>query len=109
MNYLYKTYTSSNPAGVQINLGVYALCEAILTKKRKFDGVQALKKWCGIEEPPRDGRKDKPAPKTESVIKVYEQNKELKNIQIAEIVGCTPEMVCKALRLIGVRRIKRGK
>lgn len=101
-SYLYRTYASNNPAGIEINLGVYALCEAILAKK---DPTKMLKKWCGIEEPPKDGRKDdRPAPKTESVIRLYEKNKKLKNREIAKIVGCTPEMVCKALRSIGVRR-----
>lgn len=47
MNYLYRTYTSNNPAGVQINLGYYALAECII--KGTYASV-ALSRWCGLKQ-----------------------------------------------------------
>lgn len=45
MNYLYRTYTSNNPAGIQINLGYYALAECII--KGTYTSI-ALQKWCDL-------------------------------------------------------------
>jgi len=107
MNYLYRTYTSSNPAGVQINLGVYALVECICT-----DGnPQAiLDKWCGTGEhlnhrEKRDKRHD--GSKTKKIIRLLRKDNTLRNTEIAKRVGCTREMVTIVLRRLGIGRRNR--
>ena len=112
---VYRTYTSNNPSGVIINPGWYALAEAIMTEHRIYD---IMRKWCNVVDSLPDAlpkaektvkrkkRKYKRvAPtKTQQIIKLYRQNKKMKNIEIAKIVGCTQEMVGIALHRIGVRR-----
>ena len=44
--YTYRTFTSNNPSGIQINLGYYALAECIL--KGTWASV-ALSRWCDLK------------------------------------------------------------
>ena len=112
MNYLYRTYASHNPAGIVINPGWYALAEAILTHTH-IDRI--MRRWFGIKEDPVKIRKRKrlphkkkhPSPITDKILAMYRANKKLQNIEIAEMVGCTPRMVCIALRKHGIRRYKK--
>jgi hypothetical protein len=109
-----RIWASSNPSGIIINPGYYALAEAILTNHRIYD---IMRKWCNVvdalpaalpapekvERKKRKYRRVAPT-KTKKIIKLYHKNKKMKNKRIAEIVGCTPEMVGKVLHSIGVRR-----
>ena len=103
---------NSNPSGIVINYGYYALAECILTEHRIYD---VMRRWCNVVdalptplEQIKKRKKRRPGvkghPKTDMIIKLYRRNPKMKNIQIAEKVGCTKEMVCIALRKIGVRR-----
>jgi DNA-binding Lrp family transcriptional regulator len=44
--------------------------------------------------------------KTKRILAIYEKYPEYQNRQIAKIANCTPEMVGKVLRKIGIRRNK---
>ena len=109
-NYVYRTYASNNPGGIDINLGYYALAECILNEKAHPSAV--LLRWCGLwfdkEKERKEYEKPIPAPrtgaKTKKILAIYKRNPRTKNRRIAEIVGCTPEMVGKVLHKIGVRR-----
>ena len=109
---VFETYGNYNPSGIVINPGYYALTEAIRTKRSIYD---IMRRWFGIKEeytkiPRRKKRmckphkKKHPSPISDQIVKLYTENKSLRNIEIAELVGCTPRMVCIALRKIGVRR-----
>lgn len=109
MNYLYHAYVSHNPAGIDINLGYYALCECIVTKT---NASTALLRWCGLwfdkgkEKPNFDKheKKKKVGAKTQKILQLYEKNPNYTNRKIAQLVKCTPEMVGIVLHKIGVRR-----
>jgi len=104
---------NSNPSGIVINYGYYALAEAILTEHRIYD---IMRRWCNVVDAlpdplpiiPKPKKKKKPKVvrvlKTDKIIALYRKNPKLQNIQIAKKVGCTEEMVGKALRKIGIRR-----
>ena len=103
---IHDSWVSKNPSGVVINPGWYALAEAILTNRSIY---RIMHRWFGIKEEPvrlRRKRKHKkhPSPISDQIVKMYRANKKLRNIEIAEIIGCTPRMVCIALRKIGIRR-----
>lgn len=104
MGSVYRTYTSNNPSGVVINPGWYALAEEILTEKAIH---RIMWRWFGIKDKPPPKRKKPwkhPAPISDKIIKMYKENKKLKNIEIAYKIGCSPEMVSKALRKVGICR-----
>lgn len=110
MNCIYTSYTSNNPAGIEINLGYYALCECIV--KGTFASV-ALSRWCGLWSDKLRPRKiyelkkprKKPiGKKTKKILEIYRKNPEYKNTKIAKLANCTPEMVGRVLHSIGIRR-----
>ena len=112
MNCLYTAYTGNNPAGIDINLGYYALAECVI---KGTDASKALLRWCGVWFDKTKPRKvyekkrnyQKPiGEKTKRILAIYEQNPDYQNRQIAKIAECTPEMVGKVLRKIGIRRNK---
>ena len=45
MNCTQTAYTSNNPAGININLGYYALAECLI---KGTDASKALLRWCGV-------------------------------------------------------------
>ena len=97
-----RIIASNNPMGIEINLGFYALCEAILTGKCCGE---VLKKWCGIEFT-RHG-KSKPQKltgKKQKKILFYFQKygDSLQYIEIAKKVGCSKQLVTHTLRQIGI-------
>ena len=96
-----KIWASNNPMGIYINLGYYALAECILTKATPSD---ALLKWCNVWSDKTKPRKPRVGAKTKKIINLYRKHPDLKSKKIAEIANCTPEMVCKVLKSIGVRR-----
>ena len=107
MNFLYRAYASNNPAGIQINLGVYALAECICTN---ITTCAALQKWCGISEHVRHKKKRDPSCtgiKTKMIMEVYKRNNNLPHKDIAELVGCTREMVSIVLRRMGLGKRNR--
>ena len=109
MNYLYHAYASNNPAGIDINLGYYALADCIITGRHTSD---ALLRWCGLWSDADKKRKPytprpyvAPSKETEEkVIELYKANPMLKNKEIAKIVQRSPAFVSKLLRAIGVKR-----
>lgn len=44
---VYRQFGNSNPAGIEINLGYYALLECIVTNHHS---KKVLQRWCGITE-----------------------------------------------------------
>lgn len=48
--YAIENYGCTNPSGIVINLGYYALCECLLTKHTPND---TLYRWCGVEKKAR--------------------------------------------------------
>lgn len=109
MNCLYHAYVSNNPAGIDINLGYYALAECILTKT---NASAALLRWCGLwfdknrQKPAfeKNEKQKKLGAKTRKILRIYEKNPKITNRKIAQLVHCTPEMVGIVLHKIGVRR-----
>ena len=108
MSYLYKCYASDNPAGIDINLGWYALAECICTTHYPSD---VLSRWCGVTDitKPRKPytRRAYVAPSKEVEQKVYEiyaENPTLKNKEIAKMVNRSNWFVSKLLNKIGIRR-----
>ena len=101
-------WVSNNPMGININLGYYALAECILTKTTPSD---ALLKWCNVWHDHTKPRKKyvrlvttRTGEKTRKILNLYRRNPNMISQKIADKVGCTPEMVCKVLRSIGVHR-----
>jgi DNA-binding MarR family transcriptional regulator len=112
MHCLYTNYTSNNPAGIEINLGYYALCECIV---KGTWASTALSRWCGVWNDKLKPRKkyelkkpfQKPmGEKTKRILRIYSKHPEMKNTQIAKLAKCTPEMVGRVLHGIGVRKNK---
>lgn len=112
MNCLYTNYTSNNPAGIEINLGYYALCECIV---KGTWASTALSRWCGVWNDRLKPRKKyvrtkspkKPmGEKTKRILSIYEKHSDYPNTKIAKLAHCTPEMVGKVLHSIGVRKNK---
>ena len=112
MNCVYTAYTGNNPAGIDINLGYYALAECLI---KGTDASRALLRWCGVWFDKTKPRKmyekkcsyTKPmGEKTKRILAIYEQNPDYQNRQIAKIAECTPEMVGKVLHRIGARKNK---
>ena len=103
-----RAWISDNPMGIQINLGYYALAECILTKTTPSE---ALLRWCNIWHDQNKPRKKyvrlvttRTGEKTKKILNLYRKYPTMKSQKIADRVGCTPEMVCKVLRSIGVYR-----
>lgn len=112
MNCVYTAYTGNNPAGIDINLGYYALAECLI---KGTDASRALLRWCGVWFDKTKPRKmyekkcsyTKPmGEKTKRILAVYEKHPDYPNRQIAKIAECTPEMVGKVLHRIGARKNK---
>lgn len=109
MNCVSRAYVSNNPAGIDINLGYYALAECILTKT---NASAALLRWCGLwfdkgrQKPAfkKNEKQKKIGVKTRKILRIYEKNPKITNKRIAQMVHCTPEMVGIVLHKIGVRR-----
>ena len=94
--------------GIEINLGYYALAECILTNTTCSD---ALLKWCNVCHDHTKPRKKytrlvttRTGEKTRKILNLYRKYPTMKSRKIADRVGCTPEMVCRVLRSIGVHR-----
>ena len=90
---IHQAWSSENPSGVVINPGWYALAEAILTKN---SCCVVLQKWCGVSESRGWKKKDTSCTgeKMKQIIKLYRRHRgKIKNIEIAEKVGCTKEYV----------------
>lgn len=103
-----RAWVSDNPMGIYINYGYYALAECICSKTTPSD---ALLKWCNIWHDHTKPRKkyvrlvtERTGKKTRAILNLYRKYPNMKSQRIAERVGCTPEMVCKVLRSIGVHR-----
>ena len=101
-------WTSNNPMGIDINLGYYALAECICAKTTPSE---ALLKWCNVWHDQNKPRKKYvrlvtscTGEKTRKILNLYRRNPKMKSRKIADKVGCTPEMVCKVLRSIGIHR-----
>jgi hypothetical protein len=112
MNCIQTAYISNNPAGININLGYYALCECIV---KGTWASTALAKWCGVWSDrlkPRKKYVRKKSPKkpmgekTKKILAIYEKHSDYPNTKIAKMAKCTPEMVGKVLHRIGVRKNK---
>ena len=110
MNCVYTAYTGNNPAGIDINLGYYALAECLI---KGTDASKALLRWCGVwfdkTKPRKMYEKKHPytkpmGEKTKRILSIYEKNPELQNRQIAILAKCTPEMVGKVLHSIGAKK-----
>ena len=103
-----RAWVSDNPMGIEINLGYYALAECICAKTTPSE---ALLKWCNVWIDQTKPRKKyvrlvttRTGEKTKKILNLYRRNPKMKSQKIADKVGCTPEMVCKVLRSIGVHR-----
>ena len=110
MNCVYTAYTGNNPAGIDINLGYYALAECLI---KGTDASKALLRWCGVwfdkTKPRKMYEKKHPytkpmGEKTKRILSIYEKNPTLRTKEIAEHAGCTPEAVRRILRKIGVKK-----
>lgn len=90
---IHRSWASENPSGIVINPGWYALAEAILTDK---SCCTVLQSWCGVSEKSGWTKKDTSCTgeKMKQIIKIYKRHRgKIKNIEIAEKVGCTKEYV----------------
>jgi predicted HTH domain antitoxin len=98
-------YTSNNPAGIDINLGYYALAECLI---KGTDASKALLRWCGVwfdKTKPRKTYTKRPmGKKTRKILAVYDKHPQYPSVRIAELAKCTPEMVAKVFRKVGIRR-----
>ena len=107
MHCVQTAYTSNNPAGIDINLGYYALAECLI---KGTDASKALLRWCGVwfdKTKPRKVYTKRPmGKKTRRILAIYEKNPDYRNVKIAKMAKCTPEMVGKVLQKIGIRRNK---
>lgn len=101
----YRTFGNSNPAGIEINDGYYALLGAILG----LEVEESLHKICGIPYggDRRKSNRHKGLGKSEKIIEIYRANPTLPNSKIAEMVDCTREMVRYVLRRAGVPKRNR--
>ena len=108
-NYLYRTFSSNNSSGIQVNLGYYALAECLI---KGTDASKALLRWCGVwfdKTKPRKTytKKEEEKPmgkKTKKILAVYEKHPQYPNVRIDKLANCTPEMVGKVLHSIGARK-----
>ena len=95
--------------GIQINYGYYALAECIL--KGTYP-AGALLRWCGLwmdaskPRKPYTKRKYVAPDKNvdQKVLELYRSNSDLKNKDIAKMVGRSNTYVSRVLKGIGVRR-----
>ena len=99
---LLMTIGNYNPAGIVINEGWIALAAAICG----LSAEDALHKICGIR-PGGEYRRRGGCGKTEKILKLFKENPDLHNSEIAEKVGCTREMVRIVLKRHGVPRRNR--
>ena len=92
---------SNNPSGIVINDGYYALLGAIVFG---LEVEEALHKICGTKYGGDNRKKNRRngQGKTERILQIYNENPTMKNSKIAEVVGCTREMVRIVLRNAGV-------
>lgn len=98
-NCIHLQIGNCNPAGIEINLGFYALAEAIITGRQTSI---VLEKWCGIRELPKEklnltadfgGEKVKRIVEILNTYGLYFSNKD-----IAKRCDCSVELVTKTLR-----------
>ena len=107
--FIYQQIGNYNPAGIQINLGWYALAEAIITGRPS--GV-VLTKWCGIKDKPKNPLElcagDFKGAKTKLIVEALNQHGfTLSNKELAQIAKCSTEMVSRVLRKLGVSKRNR--
>ena len=104
-----QIWASNNSMGIQINLGYYALAECILKGTYPSD---ALLRWCGLwidaskPRKPYTQRKHVAPDKDldRKVIEIYKANPNLKNKDIAKMIGRSTTYVSRHLRTVGVCR-----
>ena len=108
--FLYHQIGNCNPAGIDINLGWYALAECIIVGTYPST---SLLRWCGLKHSGRPRkkivckRKEYVAPSqevNEKIIQIYKENPQLKNREIAKMIGRSDTLVSNVLRGIGVIR-----
>lgn len=99
----------SNPSGIVINNGWYALAECILVKTHPS---KALLRWCGLRYDATKPRK-KYTPRDyvppdatlrERVLEIYRNNPNLQNTEIAKMVGRSKTFVSRVLLGVGIKR-----
>jgi predicted HTH transcriptional regulator len=96
---------SRNPSGIVINPGWYALAGAILG----LEVEEAIHQICGVPYggDRRKSNRYKGLGKSEKILKLYKENPEIPNSKIAEVVGCSREMVRYVLKRAGVPKRNR--
>lgn len=107
--FLYHQIGNCNPAGIDINLGWYALAECIIVGT--YPSI-ALLRWCDLKHTDKPRKKieckRRYAPPSqevnEKIIQIYKENPQLKNREIAKMVGRSDTLVSKVLHGIGVIR-----
>ena len=107
--FVYRQIGNYNPAGIDINLGWYALAECIIVGT--YPSI-ALLRWCDLKHTDKPRKKieckRRYAPPSqevnEKIIQIYNENPQLKNREIAKMVGRSDTLVSKVLHGIGVIR-----
>ena len=89
-----RTVGNSNPAGITINPGFYALAATILTN---MTADEALHTFCDL---PRVavGRRQAGNGKSELILQTAAEHPDLNNAEIGRLVGCSREMVRYVLK-----------
>lgn len=97
-----------NPAGIEINLGFYALAEVIVTGRQTSI---VLEKWCGIRELSNESlnlKADFGGDKSGRIVDLLNlYGFSVSNIEIAKMCGCSKELVTKVLRKLGISKRNR--
>ena len=105
MSYLYRAYVSTNPAGIIINDGYYALLACLIGN---LDAEESLYKVCGVPYgDKRQFNRHNGLGKSEEILRLYKENPAMPNSKIATIVDCTREMVRHVLKRAGVPKRNR--
>ena len=89
-----RTVGNSNPAGITINPGFYALAATILTN---MTAEEALHTFCDL---PRaaESHRQKGNGKSELILQTAAEHPDLNNAEIGRLVGCSREMVRYVLK-----------
>ena len=74
-NYTQQQIGNYNPAGIEINLGYYALAECILTDHHSGE---TLYRWCRLRETPKNAPKENFTPaKRRKIVRIIADRKKL--------------------------------
>lgn len=94
--YAMVNYGCSNPSGIIVNLGYYALCECLVTKHTPTD---TLYRWCGVEKKARRHGKSALIPVDVEKLGRIRKNRGLAYRDLAEMTGTSLFMFYRLFKL----------